>query len=163
MKTKAKPAGDDQHTVTPFLSISDAAKALDFYRKVFGAEVLVRMAEPSGKVSHAQIKIGNTRLMISDSTSDHTAEYRAKGWARDPKSLGGTPVAFYIYVDDADAVVKKAVAAGAKIRDQVAEKEWGDRIGGIEDPYGHVWYVATHLRDVPPQEVAKARGATVTA
>ncbi|MGH7865551.1 MAG: VOC family protein [Candidatus Binataceae bacterium] len=161
MPAKAQTARDAAQSITPFLSISDAARAIDFYKKALGAVELLRMEEPDGKVSHAQISIGNSRLMISDPTSEHTAEYRAKGWARDPLMLGGTPVSFYLYVADVDLVVRRAIAAGAKQRDPVQDKEWGDRIGGIVDPFGHVWFIATHQRAVRDQDVAAKRNARV--
>lgn len=161
MATKKRHAPVTGHSITPFLSISDAARAIQFYKKALGAVELVRMEEPDGKVSHAQIAIGNSRLMISDPTSEHTAEYRAKGWARDPRMLGGTPVSFYLYVDDVDSVFRRAIAAGAKQRDPVEDKEWGDRIGGLEDPFGHVWFIATHQRAVRDEHVAANRNARV--
>ncbi len=161
MPAKAKHPRDAAQSITPFLSISDATRAIDFYKKAFGAVELLRMEEPDGKVSHAQIAIGNSRLMISDPTSEHTAEYRTRGWARDPRMLGGTPVSFYLYVADVDSVFRRALAAGAKQRDPVEDKEWGDRIGGIVDPFGHVWFIATRQRAVRDEDVAAKRNARV--
>ena len=114
MASKVKTTPDGWHSVTPFLSVRDAARAVEFYRKAFGATELERMAEPDGKVTHALLKIGDSMVRLSDDGSKHAAEWVAKGWSRTPQSLGGTPVHFYVYVDDSDAVFKRAVAAGAK-------------------------------------------------
>lgn len=150
MASKVKPTLKRFHTVTPFLFISGAASAIEFYKKAFGATELLREVEPSGTLSHAQIRIGDSPVMISDPTSEHTAEYAAKGWARDPRSLGGSPVHLHVYVADVDAVFRRAVAAGAKVREELQDKDWGDRMGGVEDPFGHVWYIATPKKDLPP-------------
>jgi len=115
------------------------------------------MAEPDGKVNHVVLKIGDSIVRLSDEGSKHAAAWTAKGWSRSPQSLGGTPVHFYVYVEDSDAVFKRAIAAGAKMMEPVADKDWGDRIGALTDPFGHIWMVATHKRDVPIEEVAKRR------
>jgi len=143
--------------VTPFLCVRDAARAIEFYRRAFGAAELERMEEPDGKVTHAVLKIGDSRIRISDDSSKHVAEWAAKGWCRSPKSLGGTPVHFYVYVEDSDAVFKRAIAAGAKVMEPVTDRVWGDRTGALTDPFGHIWVVATHKRDVPIKEVEKSR------
>lgn len=156
-KVKTIPAG--WHSVTPFLSVKDAARAVEFYRKAFGATELERIAEPDGKVNHALLKIGDSRIRISDDSSKHVAEWAAKGWSRSPDSLGGTPVHFYVYVEDSDAVFKRALAAGAKLMEAVTDKVWGDRVGSLTDPFGHIWMIATHKRDVPIKEVEKSRAA----
>jgi PhnB protein len=158
MASKVKTVPDGWHNVTPFLVIHDAARAIEFYRKAFGATELERMAEPDGKVNHALLKIGDSLIRLTDDSSKHVAEWVAKGWSRSPQSLGGTPVHFYVYVDDSDAVFKRAIAAGAKEMEPVTDKDWGDRIGALTDPFGHIWMVATHKRDVPFEEVAKKRG-----
>jgi PhnB protein len=158
MASKVKTVPDGWHNVTPFLVIHDAARAVEFYRKAFGATELERMAEPDGKVNHALLKIGDSLIRLTDDSSKHVAEWVAKGWSRSPQSLGGTPVHFYVYVDDSDAVFKRAIAAGAKEMEPVTDKDWGDRIGALTDPFGHIWMVATHKRDVPFEEVAKKRG-----
>src|SRR5271154_2222801 len=134
-------------SITPFMYIEGVASAVEFYRNVFGATVLMRDAEPSGLVSHAMLKMGETTVMLSDPTSAHIRDKEAQALSRTPGSYGGSPVHLYIYVADADDVVRRAVAAGAKIVDPVEDKEWGDRCGGIEDPYGHVWFVGTPLKD----------------
>ena len=157
MASKVKTVPDGWHSVTPFLCVKDAARAVDFYRKVFGATELERMAEPDGKVNHALLKIGDSIVRLSDDSSKHAAEWVAKGWSRSPQSLGGTPVHLYLYVDDSDAVFKRAIAAGAKEMEPVTDKEWGDRIGALTDPFGHIWMIATHKRDVPIEEVSKKR------
>ena len=158
MASKVKTVPDGWHNVTPFLVIHDAARAVEFYRKAFGATELERMAEPDGKVNHALLKIGDSLIRLTDDSSKHVAEWVAKGWSRSPQSLGGTPVHFYVYVDVSDAVFKRAIAAGAKEMEPVTDKDWGDRIGALTDPFGHIWMVATHKRDVPFEEVAKKRG-----
>jgi PhnB protein len=157
MASKVKTIPDGWHNVTPFLVVHDAARAVEFYRKAFGATELERMAEPDGKVNHALLKIGDSIVRLSDDSSKHVAEWVAKGWCRSPQTLGGTPVHFYVYVEDSDAVFKRAIAAGAKQMEPVADKDWGDRIGALTDPFGHIWMVATHKRDVPFEEVAKKR------
>ena len=131
MASKVKTTPDGWHSVTPFLSVRDAARAVEFYKKAFGATELERMAEPDGKVTHALLKIGDSMVRLSDDSSKHAAEWVAKGWSRTPQSLGGTPVHFYVYVDDSDAVFKRAVAAGAKTMEPVTDKPWGDRMGAL--------------------------------
>jgi PhnB protein len=157
MASKATKIPDGWHSVTPFLSVHDATRAVEFYRQAFGATELERMAEPGGKVSDAVLKIGDSIVRLSDDSSRHAAEWVAKGWSRSPQSLGGTPVHFYLYVDDADAVFKRAVAAGAKVMEPVTDKEWGDRTGALTDPFGHIWLIATHKRDVPIEDLKKHR------
>jgi PhnB protein len=160
-KVKATPAG--WHSVTPFLCVKDAARAIEFYRHAFGATELERMAEPDGKINHSMLKIGDSLIRISDDSSKHAAEWVAKGWSRSPHSLGGTPVHFYVYVPDSDAVFKRAIAAGAKVMEPVADKVWGDRIGSLTDPFGHIWMIATHKKDVPIKEVEKHHAAASSA
>ena len=157
MASKVKTVPDGWHNVTPFLVIHDAARAVEFYSKAFGATELERMAEPDGKVNHALLKIGDSLIRLTDDSSKHVAEWVAKGWSRSPQSLGGTPVHFYVYVDDSDAVFKRAIAAGAKAMEPVADKDWGDRIGALTDPFGHIWMIATRKRDVLIEEVSKRR------
>ena len=159
MASKVKSVPKGWHSVTPFLCVKDAARAVEFYRKAFGATELERMAEPDGKVNHALLKIGDSIVRLSDDSSKHVAEWVAKGWSRSPQSLGGTPVHFYVYVDDSDAVFKRAVAAGATVMEPMEDKVWGDRLGSLTDPFGHVWMIATHKKDVPIEKVAKHHGA----
>jgi PhnB protein len=159
MASEVKAIPDGWHSVTPFLCVKDAARAIEFYRQVFGATELERIAEPDGKVNHSVLKIGDSLVRISDHSSKHVAHWAAKGWSRSPQSLGGTPVHFYVYVEDSDAVFKRAIAAGGEVIEPVADKDFGDRIGSLTDPFGHIWIVATHKRDVPIEEVEKQRAA----
>ncbi len=159
MASKVKAVPDGWHSVTPFICVRDAARAVEFYRKVFGATELERMAEPDGKVNHAVLKIGDSIVRLADDSSAPGEEWAAKGWSRSPQSLGGTPVHFYVYVEDSDAVFKRAIAAGAKEMEPVTDKEWGDRMGALTDPFGHIWMIATHERDVSVEEGKKHRAA----
>ncbi len=142
------PVPEGYHTVTAALTIRGAGKAIEFYKKAFGAEVLDRVAGPDGKsVMHAALKIGDSRVFVAD-------EFPGMG-CRSPEALGGTTTSFYLYVKDADAAVKKAVEAGAMLKRPVENAFWGDRFGSIADPYGYVWDFATHVEDVPPDEIRK--------
>jgi PhnB protein len=149
--SKVKPIPEGYHTATPYLIIKDAAKAIEFYKKAFGARELARMADPAGKIGHADIKIGNSHIMIAD-------EFPEMG-ARAPVSLGGSPVSIFLYVEDVDAVAKQAVAAGAKILRPVQDQFWGDRYGKLADPFGHIWDIATHKEDLTPDELKKRAAA----
>ena len=144
-----KPIPDGYHSVTPYLYIKGAAKALDFYKAAFGAIELFRMADPSGRIGHAEIKIGDSPIMLAD-------EHPEIG-ARSPQSFGGSPVSIMLYVEDVDAFVKRAVTAGAKVLRPVEDKFYGDRSGSLADPTGHVWHVATHKEDLSLEEI-KRRG-----
>ena len=145
------PIPKGYHSVTPYLIIKDAARAIDFYKKVFDAAELVRMADPSGKVGHAEIKIGDSMIMLADETPE-------MGY-RSPQSLGGSPVGIHLYLSDSDATVEKAVAAGAKLERPVQDQFYGDRSGQIRDPFGHVWTVSTHKEDLSPEEMKKRMAA----
>jgi len=147
MSTKVKPVPDGHRTVTPYLAIKDAAKALDFYQRAFGAVESYKLMMPDGRVGHAEIRLGDSLIMLAD----EFPEYGGKA----PDTLGGSPVSLHLYVEDVDAFVKKAVAAGAKERKPVADQFYGDRSGQLEDPFGHLWWVATHKEDVPPAEMQK--------
>ena len=142
-----KPIPDGYGTATPYLTISDPDGAIAFYKAAFGAAELFRMPGPDGKVMHAEIQIGNSRIMLGAECQ----EYGAFG----PKSLGGSPVGICLYVEDVDAVAGRAVAAGATLTKPVADQFYGDRSGKLEDPYGHVWTVATHTEDVTPEEIQR--------
>lgn len=146
------PAASVSRSIMPFLYIEGAARAVEFYKSVFGASVLMRDEEPSGIVSHAMLKMGDTTVMLSDPSSADVKQNDVRGLSRPPRSYGGSPVHLYIYVADVDDVVKRAIAAGAKAIDQVEDRDWGDRCGGIEDPWGHVWFVGTPLKDVPQKD-----------
>jgi PhnB protein len=142
-----KPVPDGYHTVTPYLIISGAAAALEFYKMAFGATELFRMDAPGGKIGHAEIKIGDSPIMLAD-------EYPDMGY-RGPKAIGGTPVSIMIYVEDVDTVFNRTVAAGAKVKQAVKDQFYGDRSGTLEDPFGHVWTIATHKEDLTPEEIGK--------
>jgi PhnB protein len=143
-----KPIPDGMHSVTPHLICGGAADAIEFYKKAFGAIELTRLSGQNGKLLHASIRIGDSTVMLSD-------EFPAMG-GLGPKSLKGSPVTIHLYVEDADALAARAVAAGAKITMPVADMFWGDRYGQLEDPFGHRWSVSTHVRDVSPEELQQA-------
>jgi PhnB protein len=142
-----KPIPDGYHSVTPYLIVKDAVRALEFYKAAFGATELMRMMQPDGRVGHAEIRIGDSPVMLAD-------EFPEIG-ARGPETIGGTPVSLMIYVPDVDAVVARAVAAGAKLTRPVADQFYGDRNGIVSDPFGHTWFVATHVEDVTPDEMER--------
>lgn len=150
---QVKPVPEGMHTVTPHLVCAGAADAITFYRQAFGAVELGRLPGPQGKLMHAMLRIGDSAVMLVDEFPD----YGSFG----PKSLKGSPVTIHLYVEDVDATVKRAVAAGAKITMPVDDMFWGDRYGKIEDPFGHHWSVATHIRDVSPEEMQAAMNASV--
>ena len=152
MKTKPIPKG--YHAVTPYLSVQGAASAIAFYKKAFGAKEVMRMPGPGGTIGHAEIQIGDSRIMLAD-------EFPEMNF-RGPRAVGGTPVNIHLYVQDADKIAKKAVAAGAKLLRPVAEQFYGDRSGSLEDPFGHIWHIATHVEDIPMKELKK-RAATKAA
>jgi PhnB protein len=130
--------------IMPFLYVEGAGRAADFYKHVFGATELMREFDPDGTtVNHAQLKIGDTTVMLSDPTSQDVRESGSRGVYRTPQQLGGSPLHLYVYVANVDEVFKRAIESGAKVIDRVEDKDWGDRCGGIEDPFGHVWWVAT--------------------
>ena len=133
------------NSVTPYLIIKGAADAIEYYKNVFGATEIVRMAQPDGRIGHAELKIGNSHIMLADEFPE--MEHRG------PLSLGSSPVSILLYVEDVDKVVERAVAAGAKILKPVQDQFYGDRSGFIQDPFGHLWGVATHKEDVSPQEM----------
>jgi PhnB protein len=153
MTSKVKPIPEGYHTATPYLIVHGAARAIEFYKKAFGAVELFRMPQPDGRVGHAEIKIGDSPIMLAD-------EFPEMG-ARSPQSLGGSPVSILLYVEDVDAVFNRAIAVGAKVLKPVENKFYGDRSGGVEDPFGHQWHIATHQEDVAPEELQK-RAATLS-
>ena len=132
-------------TITPYLVIKGAAKAIDYYKKVFGATVVVRMDGPNGQVGHAELQIGDSRIMLAD-------ENPQLGY-RSAESIGASPVSLYVYLPDCDKVVAQAAAEGAKILKPVQDQFYGDRSGFLQDPFGHLWGIATHKEDVSPQEM----------
>lgn len=143
---KAKRAiPEGLRTITPSLVCSPASEAIAWYKKALGAEELMRAPGPEGKIMHAEIKVGDSVLFLSDAMMQN----------KDPKALGGTPVSLVVYVEDCDALFNRAVGAGARVTMPIADMFWGDRWGGIADPYGHQWGIATHKEDLTPAELAQ--------
>jgi PhnB protein len=156
MSTKpVKPIPEGYHTFTPYLCFDDAAAAIEFYKKALGATELFRMADPSGRIAHAEIKIGDSPIMLSDQNPEHEAF--------SPTKFGGSPAKFVLYVEDVDARIGRAVAAGAKLVRPIENHFYGDRSGTIKDPFGYTWYVSTHIEDVSPDEVARRAEAAMAA
>ena len=147
MPAQVKATPDGYRTATPYLILQGAAAALDFYKKVFGATEMLRLPQPDGKIGHAEMRIGDSVVMLADEAPE-------MGF-RGPRSLGGSPVSLMLYLEDVDAVVGRALAAGAKLTQPVQDKFYGDRSGTIEDPFGHVWVIATHIEDVSPEEMER--------
>jgi uncharacterized glyoxalase superfamily protein PhnB len=143
-----KPVEDGMHTITPHLVCAGAAEAIAFYQRAFGAEEVMRLPGPGGKLAHASVRIGDSMLMLMDEFPD----WDASG----PAALGGTPVTIHLSLPDVDRAFERAVAAGAIARMAPADMFWGDRYGVVEDPFGHRWSMATHIRDVAPEEMAVA-------
>lgn len=144
-KVNAIPVGYEG--ATPYLIVKDATRALEFYQKAFGATEIMRIPAREGKVGHAEIKIGAALIMLADEFPDMNC--------RSPQSFGGTPVSIMVYVQDVDRFVNRAVAAGATVLRPVENKFYGDRAASLEDPFGHQWHFATHVEDMPPDELAK--------
>lgn len=142
-----KPIPEGMHTITPHLVCTGAAQAIEFYKKAFNAEELARLPGPDGKIMHALIRIGDSMVMLVD----EFPEWGSVG----PKSLKGSPVTLHLYVEDVDAFVDRAVEVGAKITMPIADMFWGDRYGQLEDPFGHHWSIATHIRDATPEELGR--------
>lgn len=142
-----KPIPEGTHTLTPHLIVQGGAKAIEFYRNALGAEEVMRMAAPDGKIMHAELKIGDSQLYICD-------EFPEWG-ARSPQSIGGTPVSVHVYTENVDSLFKRATDAGAQPQMPPTDMFWGDRYAKILDPFGHSWGLATHVEDVSPEECAK--------
>jgi PhnB protein len=151
MATPAIPEG--YRTATPYLIVQGAADAIEFYKRAFGATEMLRMADPQGRVGHAEIRIGDSVIMLAD-------EHPGMGY-RAPPSLGGSSVSILLYLEDVDAVCERAVKAGAKVLRPVANQFYGDRSGTLEDPFGHVWTIATHVEDVSPEELQRRAQAAL--
>ncbi len=147
------PIPEGYHSVTPYLVMKNAAAAIEFYKKAFGAVELFRMPAPGGKVGHAEIKIGDSPVMLAD-------EYPDMGF-KGPESLGGTPVILMIYVNDVDKIYPQAIAAGGKELRPLQTQFYGDRSGTLTDPFGHMWTICTHVEDVPEEELAKRAEAAM--
>jgi PhnB protein len=140
-----KPVPDGYHTATPYLIVHDAAKAIEFYKKGFGAIELMRMPGPDGRIMHAEIKIGDSIIMLADESPE-------MGY-RSPLALGGTPVSLLLYLEDVDARFEQAVAAGAKVQRSLRDEFYGDRMGTVVDPFGHIWSLSTHKEDLSPEQM----------
>jgi PhnB protein len=142
---QAVPKG--HHTVTPSLVVNKAAEAIDFYKKAFGATEVSRFTGPDGKIMHAEVQIGDSRVMLMDEMPEHGG--------RGPRALGGTPVGLFVYMNDIDRLWKQATGAGAKQIEPLVNQFWGDRSGCIEDPYGHRWWLSQHVEDLSDEELGK--------
>ncbi|MFL6208364.1 MAG: VOC family protein [Pyrinomonadaceae bacterium] len=151
MTDKVKPIPEGYHTLTPYLIVHDGARAIEFYKEAFGATETFRMDGPDGRIGHAEIKIGDSHVMLADEHPEINA--------RSPQTIGGSPVTFVLYVENVDAQVEQALKAGATLKRPVADQFYGDRTGGVEDPFGHIWYIATHVEDVAPEEMQRRAAA----
>jgi len=145
--SKVSPIPEGYTSVTPYLIVKDAAKAIEYYKKVFGAKELFRMDGPNGKVGHAELQIGNARIMLADENPSMGQGHSSA------TSIGSSPVSLYLYIPDVDRVIERAVAEGAKILKPIQNQFYGDRSGFVQDPFGHFWGIATHVEDVSPQEM----------
>ena len=144
----AKPIPEGYHSLTTYLAVENAAEAIEFYKRAFGARESLRMPGPDGSIGHAELDIGDSKLMLSDPFPQSTVHA--------PGEVGGTTASVFMYVDDVDAVVKQAVDAGATVTMEVADQFWGDRFGTVSDPFGHVWSIATHVEDLTPEQIGRA-------
>ncbi len=140
-----KKIPDGHNRVSPYLIVDGAARAVEFYKQAFGAVEIFRHEAPGGKIGHAEVRIGDTVIMLADEFPDHDAHA--------PRKFGGSPVSLHLYCEDVDAVAVKAIAAGAKVKRPVADQFYGDRLGTLEDPFGHTWHISTHIEDVLPDEL----------
>ncbi len=147
MANKVNPIPEGFHTVTPYLCVKDATRAIEFYKKAFGATEVMHLVDPSGKIGNAQIQIGDSMVMLAD-------EFPEMGFLS-PQSLGGSPVSISLFVEDADALASQAIAAGAKVLRPVADQFWGERFGKFEDPFGHIWNIQTRTEEVSPEEMQR--------
>ena len=145
------PIPEGYHSVTPYLILNAAGDAIAFYKKALGADEVMRMDDPGGKIHHAEISVGGSRIMLADEHPDIQA--------LSPKTIGGSPVLIHLYVDDVDTAVERAVAAGAKLVRPVADQFYGDRVGGIEDPFGYRWFIATRKEDLTMDEIRRRAAA----
>lgn len=154
MANEVKAIPDGYHSLTSYLSIKGAADAITFYKKAFGAEELVRMPMPDGRVGHAELQIGDSRFMLADEMPE-----MSDAVTKSPRTLGGTTGGMVVYVTDVDAQFKQAVEAGATVKRPVTDQFYGDRSGTLEDPFGHIWTLSTHVEDVSPDEMKKRMAA----
>lgn len=141
----------DYHSITPVLIVKNGDEAIEFYKNGFGVEERCRMKAPDGRVAHAELKLGDSVFMLSDEYPEMKC--------LSPKTIGGSPVSMYVYVDDVDSIFNKAISSGAKVLDPVKDQFWGDRQGRLEDPFGHLWSIATHKKDLSEEEMKKAAEA----
>jgi PhnB protein len=155
MAAKVQPVPAGYSSVTAYLIVDGGARALEFYARAFGAREVMRLPAPGGRIGHAEIEIGDSRVMLADECPEMDT--------RAPAAYGGSPVTLHLYVGDVDAVVARAVAAGAELRRPVQDQFYGDRSGTIRDPFGHVWHLATHVEDVPPEEIQRRMQAMASA
>ncbi|MEP6652204.1 MAG: VOC family protein [Myxococcales bacterium] len=154
MASKVKPIPDGYHSLTTYLSIKGAADAIAFYKKAFDAQEIYRLAMPDGRIGHAELQIGDSRLMLADEMPE-----MADAVAKSPRTLGGVASGLNIYVEDVDARFQRAVEAGATVKRPLTNQFYGDRSGTVEDPFGHIWTIATHVEDVSPEEINKRMAA----
>lgn len=140
-----KPIPEGYHSVTPYLMIKGASEAIEFYKRALGATEIFRLTQPNGQIGHAEIKIGDSSIMLADPCE--------QGAFRNPRSLGGSSVGLHVYVEDVDAQFAQAISAGAKVVKPVQDQFYGDRTGTLEDPFGHIWFLATHKEELTPEEI----------
>ena len=145
---KTKPIPDGFHAVTPYLTVKNATEAIEFYKRAFGAQERYRMPAPDGKIGHAELQIRDSIVMLAD-------EFPECAGSQSPETLNGSPVGFALYVENVDQAFKRAIDAGATVKDPVEDKFWGDRSGSVIDPFGHRWMLLTHVEDVAPEEMKK--------
>ena len=150
-----KPVPDGYQTVTPYLCVDNAAEAIEFYKRAFGATESVRMDAPGGTIGHAELQIGDSRVMLSDPFPQSQVQ--------PPNTVGGTTASVFLYVEDVDAAFQQAVDAGATVAMALQDMFWGDRFGTVTDPYGHVWSMASHVEDVSPEEIEERGKAAMAA
>ena len=148
-----QPIPEGYHSLSPYLAVDDAEKAIEYYKRAFGAKERVRMDAPGGKIGHAELEIGDSLVMLSDPFPQAST--------KPPKELGGTSASVFMYVEDVDSVVQDAIDAGATVTMPVEDMFWGDRFGTVTDPFGHQWSIATHIEDVPPEEMAERAKAAM--
>jgi len=146
-----QPIPEGYHSLTPYLIVAGAARAIEFYKSVFGATERMRLGGPDGKIGHAELAIGDSVIMLAD-------EHPEMG-ARGPRSIGGSPVGIHVYLPDVDAAAARAVAGGAKLTRPVENQFYGDRLGTLEDPFGHIWHISTHIENVSPEEIGRRAAA----
>jgi PhnB protein len=151
-KKRVSPIPKGYHSITPYLIVNQAVQAIEFYKTAFGAKELIRMEHPKGKIKHAELKIGDSKIMLTEVCADRGTH--------SPQDLGGSPVGMHLYIKNVDAVVEHAVAAGAKLLQPVEDMFYGDRSGMLEDPYGHQWCISTHIEDVSIAEAKKRAAKT---